>query len=213
MSFTERYLELATGQFRGLNLTRVLDPREFEIKQYRDSLLPLEQSEVFRSSLEQDQLLVDIGFGGGFPILPLASKLPQALFIGLEARAKKVTAVMEIARKLDLLNVRCFHHRLETVRFDRHASVTLKAVGKIPDFLEMFHVEQSVRVRVFFYKGPNVEELENLKSIDDRQWKKVCHEKLELAGLEARYLIGYESINVPRGTKQDKNLVNLSSLI
>lgn len=211
MNFSERYLEIVRRDFAGLNLTRILEPAEFELKQYHDSIEPYLQVESFRRSIEQSKYCVDVGFGGGFPILPLASLLPNVQFIGLEARGKKATAVNAIARSLGLGNVQCFHKRLETILFDRDCTVTFKAVGKIPEFLEMFHVEQ--KTEVFFYKGPGVFEQENLKSIDEKRWEQIVQERVLLEGVEARYLLGYRSKKVPRGTNKDKLLVKLSSLI
>lgn len=211
--FIEGYLSLIKGEFKGLNLTRILDFDEFKAKQFLDSLEPSLQCKEFQQSISGSRVCVDIGFGGGFPLLVLANANPSQRFIGLEARAKKVNAVNQIAMKLNINNVACFHQRLETVLFDLDSCVTLKAVGKIPDFLKMFHVEQFTKVQVFFYKGPGVNEQEDLRTVDTKRWKNIGNWKIDIPGTDARYLIGYESQNVPRGTIQDKELVKLSSLI
>jgi 16S rRNA (guanine527-N7)-methyltransferase len=212
-SFTEKYLSLLERDYSGLNLTRITDKKEFEAKQYLDSLEPSVQCPEFLASIQSSKVCIDVGFGGGFPLLVLAQAYPQQKFIGFEARSKKVKAVNEIAAKMEIFNVKCFHQRLESVLFDVPSCVTFKAVGKIPEYLKMFHVEQSTKVQVFFYKGPGVEEQEKLYTVDTKRWVKLGHWKIEIPNTQARYLIGYEAQNVPRGTIKDKELVKLSSLI
>jgi 16S rRNA (guanine527-N7)-methyltransferase len=211
--FIDTYLGLIGSEYKGLNLTRITNREEFKIKQYLDSIEPSLQCPKFQASILKSKVCVDVGFGGGFPLLVLAHANPAVQFIGLEARAKKVKAVNEIALKMNIPNVRCYHQRLEGVLFDRDACVTFKAVGKIPEFLKMFHVEQSTKIDVFFFKGPGVEEQEKLHEIDTKVWENYGKWKVEIPNTEARYLIGYKFKNVPRRTIQDKELVKLSSLI
>ncbi len=44
--------------------------------------------------------LLDIGTGGGFPLLPLATCLPEVQCVGIDATSKKIDAVGNIARTL-----------------------------------------------------------------------------------------------------------------
>lgn len=209
--FSEKYLDLLKNKFSTLNLTRILDSEEFYHKQILDSVLPADQWGHFASAIENAQVTVDIGFGGGFPLLPLAKKFPDKKFVGIEARGKKARAVNQIASELGLSNVRCHHLRLEQVLFDVPAVATLKAVGKIPDFLKLFHVEQATEV--FFYKGPNVDQLEDLSLLKGLGWKLNGRFKVTLEGVEAREILAFANETVPRGTKKNKELVKLSSLI
>lgn len=208
--FSDAYLNILTTRLAGLNLTRILEPEEFYLKQILDSVLPVEQCPEFAMALKNTKTVVDIGFGGGFPLLPLAKLYPEKNFVGLEARAKKADAVQSIADELGLKNVKCHHRRLETVAFDIEAVSTLKAVGTIFDFLKLFHVEQ--KQRVFFYKGPQVLELEN-QGKPPKTWTPLCQKTIVVPGADGRMILGFESQNVPRGTKKNKELVNLSSLI
>src|SRR3954466_10046639 len=104
--FSQKYLDLLTGEFAGINLTRNESPEEFYNKQIMDSVLPQEHSDVFKKVLDKTKILVDIGFGGGFPILPLAQANPDKKFYGFDARAKKAQVVSKIAQKLELKNVK-----------------------------------------------------------------------------------------------------------
>ena len=84
--FAKKYLEILEGPLAGINLTRILNFDDFYHKQILDSVLPFELSDIFKKSLKNSELVIDVGFGGGFPILPLAKLLPEINFIGIETR-------------------------------------------------------------------------------------------------------------------------------
>ena len=167
--FAKKYLDLLTGEFAGINLTRITSPEEFYQKQILDSVLPETESKVFKNCLEKTKLMVDVGFGGGFPILPLAFTNPDKKFIGFEARAKKAQVVQKIAAALGLTNAKLMHQRLETVDFDVDTMITFKGVGKVGDYLPMIRTNKTVYV--FFYKGPNFYELEDIEDMIETNWE------------------------------------------
>ena len=208
--FSNRYLDILKGELAGLNLTRILDEEEFYNKQIVDSLVPYKECEIFKSRLSTTKHLIDVGFGGGFPLVPLAWLEPEYNFVGFEARRKKADAVALICDRLGLKNVRPMHQRLEEVLIDRDCVITFKAVGKMKDMLALINVPRGTTVSVFFYKGPLDEDLSGLKD-----WKQICNQSFEVPGTEKRTLIGFE--NVPRGTlvrtNPNKNLVNVSDFL
>lgn len=206
--FSEKYLNLLSGEFSTINLTRIEDPESFYYKQILDSVLPLEKSKYFLSDLQSRGVMVDIGFGGGFPILPLAKKLPEVKFFGFEARAKKASVVTKIADRLEVRNVKLMHMMLESVFFDQEVVITFKAVGKIDEYLSM--INTSKKLRVYFYKGPNYSELENLEKVK-ASWSLIEEINYDLPGTEGRSLLCFENKIVPRGT--EKNKIKFSSLL
>ena len=211
--FAKKYLELLTGEYAGINLTRITTFEEFYNKQILDSVLPLEVSKIFKKELEKVEVMVDVGFGGGFPLLPMAHKYPDKKFIGFEARAKKAKVVQEIAQKLGLENVKCYHHRIEDVVIDSPAVITFKAVGTMEDFVPRLRYKNDINV--FFYKGPGFYELEDVEKLQHK-WKIIEECFYDLEGTDGRMLIGLRNRKVPRGTKskkEAKNLVNLTELI
>ncbi|MGZ3745425.1 MAG: 16S rRNA (guanine(527)-N(7))-methyltransferase RsmG [Bacteriovorax sp.] len=201
--FSKKYLDLLTGEFSGINLTRIDGPEEFYNKQVLDSVLPETESEVFKNALEKTKILVDIGFGGGFPILPLAFKNPDKKFFGFDARAKKAQVVSKIADRLGLSNARLMHQRFEEVIFDKDVVVTFKAVGKVADLLPLFKTTKTLYV--FFYKGPNFYELEDIEPLLDT-WELIEEVSYDVEGTEGRLLLGFKNKNVLRGTKTAKNI-------
>lgn len=209
---SEKYLNLLVTKYAGLNLTRILDKDEFYWKQIEDSLIPLENSEVFKKSIYRTGLCIDVGFGGGFPLIPMANNFADIKMVGLEARNKKALAVQDIAYELGLENVKTHHCRLEDLEIDRPAIFTLKAVGKIDEFLGKInpYVDD---IEVFFFKGPNYDELENVQNVLNR-WEIIEDKTFEIKHTEGRRFVGFRlKNNVPRGTKSKKNLVKLSELI
>lgn len=210
--FSEKYLNLLKGEFAGINLTRIGSPEEFYQKQIVDSVLPETHSAVFKRELERTKVLVDIGFGGGFPILPLAFTNPDKLFIGFDARAKKVEVVTKIADRLGLTNVKLKHMRLEEIDFDVDAVITLKAVGKVTDFLPLFR--SSKTLHIFFYKGPNFYDLEEIEPIL-KEWDVVEEISYDVPGTEGRVFLGFKNKKVLRGTMMPNapKIIKFSSLL
>lgn len=207
--FSTDYLNLLTGEFSGINLTRIEGPEEFYNKQILDSLLPLEKSKIFQAEIIKAGVLVDIGFGGGFPILPLAKSLPQIKFFGFDARAKKVEVVSQIANKLKINNVKLSHLRLEEIVFDRPVVITLKAVGKISELLPL--VKSTHKILVCFYKGPNFYELEEIDSLE-KSWELVEEIAYNVSGTDGRSFLCFKNKNVLRGTINSK-FIKFSELL
>lgn len=209
--FSEKYLNLLTGEFKGINLTRIESPEEFYQKQIIDSVLPQTESKVFKNALETTKLLVDVGFGGGFPILPLAHNNPDKQFIGLDARAKKVTVVQKIANILGLKNAKLIHQRVELVDFDKDAVITFKAVGKVTDYLPLLRTNKTLYV--FFYKGPNFYELEDIEELLEKDWELIEEKSYDVPGTEGRVLLGFKNRKVLRGTIQTEKIIKFSELL
>ena len=113
--FSNKYLKFLKVELKGLNLTRILDSEEFYQKQIVDSIQPAQDSAILQDAIANCEYVVDIGFGGGFPILPLAKKFPHTKFVGFEAREKKVIAVKKIVSYFKMGNVQLIHNRIENI--------------------------------------------------------------------------------------------------
>ncbi|MEI8346105.1 MAG: RsmG family class I SAM-dependent methyltransferase [Pseudomonadota bacterium] len=208
-TFCHKYLEILASDYPNLNLTRILAPTDLYNKQVLDSILPAKESKSFQNAINSKIPIIDIGFGGGFPILPLAVEYPDVRFIGFEAREKKVLAVRDMATKLNIKNVSLFHYRFEDVFFDRESFITFKAIGEIKDIL--MKIKTNRRLDIFFYKGPNVVEKENPKN-KIAEWELAEKNEIKIPETLGRITLCYK--NVPRGTKSmNQKLVKLSNIL
>ncbi|MFZ8933956.1 MAG: 16S rRNA (guanine(527)-N(7))-methyltransferase RsmG [Bacteriovoracaceae bacterium] len=189
-SFSRKYLEFLNTELKGLNLTRITGPEDFYNKQVLDSITPLNICPIFKEKIGQTKLVVDVGFGGGFPLLPLAKMLPDVTFLGVDTRKKKVLAVEKMANYLGLNNVKVLHERIENIELDKECVVTFKAVSTIEQCLKWLRPVNSVQC--FFYKGPELFEKENLNKLP-KNWKKIAQQPYEIPGTKGRIFLGFEA--------------------
>ena len=210
--FSQRYLQYLKGDLKGLNLTRILDEDEFYQKQILDSVIPIEKTRLITAELEKHKLLIDVGFGGGFPVIPLSYLFPKVKFVGFEGRGKKVKAVQKIADHFNLKNVSLFHKRIEEVLIDLETVITFKAVGNVNKLLAS--INSTKTVYACFYKGPNFSKKEGDEPLLTG-WKLVEEKEFEIPGTDGRVLLIYKNTSVPCGTspKNKINLVKLSDLL
>ncbi len=79
-----------------------------------EKIIPLHYADCVKvvSWIRPGTRVLDVGCGGGFPILPLAIVLPEVTFTGLDSTDKKVRYVQKTADTLGL-NVRTLYGRAE----------------------------------------------------------------------------------------------------
>ena len=210
-TFSEKLLKLILEDYQELNLTRITNPDEFYYKQIVDSNL-VTSTDTFRNN--KIEVWIDVGFGGGFPLLPLAYKHPEIKFIGLERKKKKVNAVQEIAKKLEIKNIKVYHEDIDKILIDQpNCFVSFKAVGRVEKLLPSIRYEQKCMPQVCFYKGPNFNKLEgdSLKKIA-KDWKIVEDRLWELEGTDGRRIIFFEPFQSAKQKRWPTNLVRLSSI-
>lgn len=108
-----------------LNLSAIREPEDIFVKHIQDAL---ELEKVLK--FEEGKTIVDIGTGGGFPLLPLAIQYPDNRFTGIDARRKKIDAVNAMIQELNLKNVKARRSRIEEYN-DKFDYVTARAVAYI----------------------------------------------------------------------------------
>src|SRR5690606_8726401 len=79
--------------------------------------------------------ILDVGTGGGFPGIPLAIMYPECSFHLVDSINKKLTVVNEVAKALELHNVKTTHSRVEAIH-DTYDFIVSRAVTAMPEFVK-----------------------------------------------------------------------------
>ncbi len=133
--------------------------------------------------------IIDVGTGGGLPGIPLAIMFPEAEFYLIDSIGKKITAVNEIIKKLELKNVTAEQKRSPEVR-TKFDYVVARAVTNFPKFYQdVKHLlkkgqKGSLPNGIIYLKGGDFsKEIEQFKGnikiaeIDDFFWEDFFKEK------------------------------------
>ena len=152
LAFSHRVLEVGAH----MNLTAIRDPEEAARKHLIDSLTLL-------PFVGEEDRVLDVGSGAGFPAVPVAVMRPGASVTALDGLAKRMRFITESCELLGIGNVRALHGRAE--EFARQADfrerfdlVTARAVAALPVLAE--YCIPFVRTGGLFVamKGPGAEE-------------------------------------------------------
>ena len=154
MEYKERILD--TNKM--VNITRITDPDDFDVKHYIDSLACCQSPEFQAASS-----VIDIGSGGGFPGIPLAVIFPEKEFLLMDSSGKRMKIVAEIADDLGIMNVETVHGRAEELgrskeyreKFDVCVS---RAVAALPTLCEYCLPFVKTGGCFISYKGPGSDE-------------------------------------------------------
>lgn len=157
-----------------INLTALREPEKCWIGNVLDSLPLLEildptspdstEPELRRAGkIGHPKTLIDVGTGGGFPLLPLALAMPDAKLTGLDSTAKKIEAIRRIAKDRNIGNVTLVAARAEDAARDpahreKYDVATARAVADLSVLLE--YVSPFVRVggHIVLWKSMQAEE-------------------------------------------------------
>ena len=158
-----RHLDLLLAANERMNLTRVTDRAEAEVRHVADALtlLPHLPPGPFK--------LADLGSGGGVPGICLAIARPDAAVSLIESTGKKAAFLSETVKSLALPNVKVIRARAEEVGRGRQRAgfdvVTSRAVAAMPWLVEWSMPLLRVGGRLLAMKGNrHAEELEGAAS-------------------------------------------------
>lgn len=114
------------------NLTAVRDPAEMLTHHLLDSLAIV--APLLRQTAGAATNLLDVGAGAGLPGVVVAICCPQVSVTCVDAVAKKMAFVQQVATELKLPNLRALHSRVESLTqgFD---VITSRAFATLADFV------------------------------------------------------------------------------
>ena len=102
-----KFLELIYEKNKVMNLTAIRDKKGMIEKHFIDSLF---LTEIIK---KDEQKLIDMGTGAGFPGLVLAIYYPEKEFLLVDSVRKKIEFINEVIENLELKNVKTSSERAE----------------------------------------------------------------------------------------------------
>jgi 16S rRNA (guanine527-N7)-methyltransferase len=200
-----RYLDLLLEGNARMNLTRIVDRADAEVRHVADALTAL----PFLPGSEHR--LADVGSGGGVPGIPLAIARPDAKVVLIESTKKKANFLRSAVDSMELRNVIVLDQRVEGVgRLPSHREgyevVTARAVATMNWLVEWCVPLVKKGGKFLAMKGKKVhEELGDLRRVLNLTGggAPVIH-PVELAGAENLVIVEIEKVRksdpqVPRG--------------
>ena len=155
------YMQLLLEWNEKMNLTAITDPEEVIKKHFVDSI-------TIKKYRKEENRLIDVGTGAGFPGIPLKILDKSIKLTLLDSLNKRINFLNEIIEKLNLKEVNTIHSRAEEyaknkVRESYDVAVS-RAVADLPILLEYLMPYVKLNGICICMKGPKAqEELERSK--------------------------------------------------
>lgn len=129
----EKYKEVFLEKNSKLNLISKNEEKFLFEKHIYDSLgikLFFEKYNIKRADI------LDIGCGGGFPCVPIAIEYPEFKVTGIDSIRKKINAVKDIGKDLNLQNLEVICDRVENLKGRKFDIITSRAVAELGKICE-----------------------------------------------------------------------------
>ena len=139
--------------------------------------------------------ILDIGTGGGFPLLPIALEYPDIDMYGIDSIRKKITAVSNIVNNLNIKNVTLINDRVENIKDKKFDVIVSRAVSKIDIMIKYAYPLLNEGGFIILYKSKTAsDEISEAKDL------------IRKLHLKIKPIIKYE---LPLPEKYERNLVIL----
>lgn len=198
----DQYIDLVLEWNEKINLTRITEAEEVQIKHFLDSLTPL-----LLPYFTPGARVIDLGTGAGFPGLPLALTKAQIHMTLMDSLNKRVKFLDLVIKDLAMDNALAIHGRAEEMaRTPDHREAydicISRAVARLNVLVEYCLPFVKVGGHFISMKAEDGEEeiKEAQKAIKTLGGKIVSKEKFELFGSDTRQLIVIEKIEKTKGT-------------
>ena len=187
----QKYKDLLLEWNNKINLTAITEENEIILKHFIDSCTILKY-------IEDNQKIIDIGTGAGFPGIPLKIMNESLKITLVDSLNKRVNFLNEVISELKLENIEGIHSRAEDLGRDnnyreKYDVATSRAVANLSTLLEYLMPFVKVNGICICMRGPNIEEELNeaKKAINELSGKleEVYNFKLPNSDIERNIII------------------------
>ena len=159
----EKYMNLLLEWNEKINLTAITQPDEVKLKHFVDSLTVLKY-------INDDDKVIDIGTGAGFPGIPLKIMKGNTKITLLDSLNKRINFLNIVIETLNLRNIQAIHGRAEEIARnklyrEKYDVAVSRAVANLSTLTEYMLPFVKVGGKCICMKGANVnEELERAQN-------------------------------------------------
>lgn len=134
MNQLDTYYKMIIEYNTHTNLTRITEEKEVYLKHFYDSIM------LIKSINLDNQTLLDVGTGAGFPGMVLKIVFPNLNVTLVDSLNKRITFLNNVIEKLNLTNIKAIHARAEEYAINNREKfdiVTSRAVAKLNTLCEL----------------------------------------------------------------------------
>ena len=151
-----KYMQLLLKWNEKINLTAITDENEIILKHFVDSLTVLKY-------IKENDKIIDVGTGAGFPGIPIAIMMPNVKITLLDSLNKRINFLNEVIKELDLKNVETIHSRSEDCGKDmlyreKYDIAIARAVANLSTLSEYLLPFVKIGGKMICMKGSEIEE-------------------------------------------------------
>ena len=180
LSKLEEYYHLLVEENKKYNLTAITEKKDVYLKHFYDSLTLVKIINL------NNQYLLDIGTGAGFPGLVLKIVFPELKIDLLDSTNKRCQFLQMVIDKLELKNINVINARAEEYAKDnreKYDIVTSRAVAPLKHLLEYSIPLLKINGEFISLKSNIEDELKNI----DNYYKKLYLNNQEIIKFELPY--------------------------
>lgn len=173
MQMREKLVSVFLEKNKQLNLSAIRDEEGVMIRHIEDS-----RKLVELGMIKAGDFVIDVGTGGGFPLMPMAMSCPEAGFLGIDSVRKKTVAVNEMLAELGVSNAEVIWTRIEEYQGAQADFVTARAVAYVDQLITWAYPLLKKGGAFLLMKQWNEEEFADLLDICEKKGLKL-RSKLE----------------------------------
>lgn len=191
-----RFYEMLIEKNKVMNLTAITDWDEVVTKHFLDSL------SLVKCLVPENEKLIDVGTGAGFPGIPLKIAFPSLSVTLFDSLKKRLDFLDEVIDFLGLTDIRTLHGRAEEIgqskeHREAYDLCVSRAVAPLPVLLEYCLPLVRLHGRFISYKGGDFEE----------EWRS-SERAVSLLGGEKKDLLSFPLTQ----TEQKRSLIEIEKV-